>query len=397
MRFLIEYKDFKTKETDHVSLNLLDTFLNEHLIGSFHGHTFECINVRFINHHPTTRKLKLKSLYKTIAEIELSGSFINANKLNMEDFHAGLMMIEEAIHKVYSIEVKDTLDYKGDKLLKDYKESIKLAPMNIDELKKYKFNENEVKFHNNAKRADCLMDSFFMNPRPLTKTVIGIRIYDQFDRGALSPFNYMYTVIFSNLLRKAEVKLPNYDEIYINIAETLEMSKQQIALETWHKYTYATLDLSTYLSKDDQGKSQMFFESVCSGLRLIAEFDHLEKGKIEDVIKVIAEKGLEQELVYASKQNNRYLAEIIYTAPNSHLSKAEYKLRVTDLQSGQSRVEHIDYIDTMWAPYSFGKINIKKDEIIIKGRESLRAEISRQVDKLPKEYRFKISDVLRIK
>ncbi|PWA11190.1 hypothetical protein DCC39_09455 [Pueribacillus theae] len=393
MRFLIEYKDFKNKETKNVSLNLLETFLNEHLIGKYHGQTFECILIRFIHNAPSTRKLKLKSLYKTIAEVELTMNFNASNKLNLEIFQEGLFKVEEAIKKVPFIERKQPLDYKEDELLNDYKKVLQFVPKTIEELKKYAKAEQEIKFYNQVKRTDCLIHGYSINPRPLTRNIIGIRIYNQFDKGTLAPFDYIYSEIFSNLLRKAKVLLPNYDEIYVNIAETLEQAKQEIALDAWHKYTYSTLDLSTYLSSDDTGKSKMLFRSVCDGLRLIADFDHLEKEKIEEVIHIIKNNGRDMELTYMSKQNKNYFVEIIYKVPNSHLDKAEYKLRVTDLKTGKSGIAHIDYIHTYWAPYSFGKIIIKKDEIIIKGRESLRAEISRKADKLPDMYIFKISDI----
>jgi hypothetical protein len=58
MRFLIEYKDFATKEENNKSLSLLDTFLNEHLIGVFHGYTFESILIRFINNAPPKKRFK---------------------------------------------------------------------------------------------------------------------------------------------------------------------------------------------------------------------------------------------------------------------------------------------------------------------------------------------------
>lgn len=395
MRFLIEYKDFKSKETENESLNSLDTFLNEHLIGKFHGHTFECILVRFLNHSPNTRKLKLKSLYKTIAEIEVPGSFTNNKEVNIEDFQSGLAKIEEAIKKAPKIEQKETLDYQEEKLLEDFRKSIHVAPKTNEELVQYSRMEQDIKFHNQAKRADCLITSSSNYPRPLTKNIVGIRIYDSFDRGVLNPYSYIFTVLFSNLLRRFEVKLPGYDEIYVSLAETMEQAKQKIALETWHKYTYATLNLTEYHSTDEKGKADMVFDSVCRGLRLIADFDHLEKAKIEKVIETIKENGMNQELVYASKQNKNHLVEIIYTVPESHLSKAEYKIRVTEQATGKSGVAPIDFIDTYWAPYSFGKILIKKHEVIIKGRQSLRAEISRQQDRLPDEYKFSIADIIK--
>ncbi|WP_070120065.1 hypothetical protein [Bacillus marinisedimentorum] len=394
MRFLIEYKDFKTKETNNVSLHLLDTFLNEHLIGTFHGHTYECILIRFVTNAPPTRKLKLKSLYNTIAEVEVNGDFNGSSGLDIEDFRQGLFKAEEAIKRVPLIERKEPMDFQQAKLLDDYKHAIEHAPKTREELVQYAQHEQNTRFGNQAKRADCLLYSYSINPRPLTRKLTGIRIYSQFEKGALAPFDFIYSAIFSNLLRRANVLLPNYDEIYINIAETMEQAKQEIALETWHKYTYSTLDLSTYLSSDDEVKSQMLFNSICAGLRLIAEIDDLESEKIEEVITLVKNNGPDMELTYASKQNKNYLAEVIYNVPKSHLNKAEYKLRVTELKSGKSGVAHIDFIDTYWAPYSFGKISIKKDEIIIKGRESLRAEISREADNLPDEYLFKISDMI---
>ncbi|WP_108672334.1 hypothetical protein [Peribacillus acanthi] len=392
MRFLIEYKDFISKETENVNLRLLDTFLNEHLIGIFHGYTFECILIRFINHAPPSKKFKLKTLYGTIAEVEISGSFKENNKLNIDDFHQGLSKIEEAIQKVSHIP-KEPFDYQGEGLLNDYKSSLIFAPKTTNALILYAQMQNEIIFQNNAKRADTVMYSYTKKKRPLTKKIVGIRIYDHFEKGTLAPYDYIYSVLFSNLLRRNEVRLPGYDEIYISIGETMEQAKQDIALEEWFKYTYTTLDITQY--QKEENKSQMVFESVCRGLRLISEFDHLERDKIEKVIRTIEQQGTDLELIYSSKENKNIRAEIIYQVPQNHLAKAEYKLKVTDLNSGKVGIAHIDFIDTYWAPYSFGKIVLNKQEIIIKGRESLRAEISRQQDKLPDEYRFKIVDIVQ--
>ncbi|MFX3660116.1 MAG: hypothetical protein ACE3JN_08560 [Ectobacillus sp.] len=102
------------------------------------------------------------------------------------------------------------------------------------------------------------------------------------------------------------------------------------------------------------------FESMCEGLRLIADFDHLEIEKIEEVINHIRIHGMNAELTYATKQNHHYLAEIIYQVPKKHDLKADYRLRVTDLISNQSGTVHIDNLDTWYAPYSLGKILLKK-------------------------------------
>ena len=87
------------------------------------------------------------------------------------------------------------------------------------------------------------------------------------------------------------------------------------------------------MASDNETKSNMMFNSIVSALRSITKFDHLEENKIESVIGKIKEEGTDIELTYFSKQNDKYLAEVIYTVPKSHLTNAPFKLRVTDRNS----------------------------------------------------------------
>ncbi|MGG0188267.1 hypothetical protein [Bacillus rhizoplanae] len=394
MRFLIEYKDFDSKEEKNNSLSLLETFLNEHLIEDFHGYTFETILIRFINNAPPKKKFKLKTLYKIIAEVEIEGNFTNNVKLNIADFQHGLLKVEEAINMVPQIEVKEELDFDKDKLLKSYKSIINNAPQTDQELKNYAKKGKEISYLNTVKRVDSLIYSYKINPRPLLKRIVGVRVYDHFERNTLSPYDYIYSQLFSNLLRRAEVKSPDYDEIYFSIGETMEQAKQSIAIDEFFQYTYSTLNLSEYNQADYKGKAKMVFESMCEGLRLIADFDHLEMDKIEGVIEYIDKNGIDIELIYSIAQNKNYLAEVVYHVPQSYLAKAEFKLRLTELNTNSTGIIAIDKLDINYAPYSIGKIQLKKNEIVIKGRNSVRAEISREIDKLPSEYRFTYKEIL---
>ena len=394
MRFLIEYKNFSIKEEINKSLSLLDTFLNENLIGDYHGQTFESILIRFINNAPPNKKFKLKSLYKIIAEVEIEGNFTNNVKLNIADFQHGLSKVEEAINMVSQIKVKEELDFKQEKLLNSLKDIINNAPQTEEELKNYAKKDKDIKYLNTVKRVDSLIYSYKINPRPLLKRIIGVRLYDHFERNTLAPYDYIYSELFSNLLRRAEVKSPDYEEIYFSIGETMEQAKQSIAIDEFFKYTYSTLNLSEYNQADDKGKANMVFHSMCEGLRMIADFDHLEKEKIEGVIEFIDNNGIDIELIYSTAQNKNYLAEVVYKVPQSHLTKAEFKLRLTDFKTNSTGIITIDKLDIYYAPYSIGKIQLKKNEIVIKGRSSLRAEVSRKIDKLPSEYRFNINETL---
>jgi hypothetical protein len=207
VRFLFEYKDFKSKEKENQSLRVIELFLNEQLIGKFHGQTFECLLVRFLNRVPPRKKLELKMLYQTIAEIELPGEFENNIKLNLTDFQMGLSKIEKAIQLVYSIPIKTLLDYNGEELMNDYKQALEKAPETQEQLNHYAKNKKEIEYHNQVKRADCLLHYYATHPKPLTKKIVGIRIYDHFSSETLLPYRYIYSELFSNLLRRAEVKL----------------------------------------------------------------------------------------------------------------------------------------------------------------------------------------------
>ncbi|MGP0686001.1 hypothetical protein ACW5UC_05475 [Priestia aryabhattai] len=392
MRFLIEYKDFKTKEETNFSLQLLDTFLNEHLIGEFHGSTFECMLIRFINNPSSKKKYKLRVLYEDIAEIELPGNFINNKTLNVEDFLTGLHRVEEAIMLVKTIELKSELDFSEDKLLLKFQQSIKNAPRTLEELKAYFKKQKQTVQSNWAKLADLSMKRSLSNPKPLTKPLITISISAPIEETEPN-HSFIYTEVFSNLLRKAEVMLPGYSHIFIHLADTLVEAKQEFAPNHRIKDAFSIIDTKKYMASDNETKSNMMFSSIVSALRSITKFDHLEEHKIESVIKKIKEEGTDIELTYFSKQNDKYLAEVIYAVPKSHLTNAPFKLRVTDLNSNVVKTIKIDDINLFWCPYSFGSINIKKDSVVIKGRKSQRAEISRRADKLPDEYIFKIKDI----
>ncbi|MCM3641431.1 MULTISPECIES: hypothetical protein [Priestia] len=392
MRFLIEYKDFKTKEETNFSLQLLDTFLNEHLIGEFHGSTFECMLIRFINNPSSKKKYKLRVLYEDIAEIELPGNFSNNKTLNVEDFLTGLHRVEEAIMLVKTIELKSELDFSEDKLLLKFQQSIKNAPRTLEELKAYFKKQKQTVQSNWAKLADLSMKRSLSNPKPLTKPLITISISAPIEETEPN-HSFIYTEVFSNLLRKAEVMLPGYSHIFIHLADTLVEAKQEFAPNHRIKDAFSIIDTKKYMASDNETKSNMMFSSIVSALRSITRFDHLEEHKIESVIRKIKEEGTDIELTYFSKQNDKYLAEVIYAVPKSHLTNAPFKLRVTDLNSNVVKTIKIDDINLSWCPYSFGSINIKKDSVVIKGRKSQRAEISRRADKLPDEYIFKIKDI----
>ena len=170
MRFIIEFKDFKTKETEDRSLDVLQTFLNEHLIGQNHGNRFECIIIRFIANPSASRKLQLKTLYHTYAVVEVGLTIEASRTLQLINFSDGLMQVENAIRKASYIEISgDDMEYEEEELVKDYQKSLAFAPKTIEELKRYAKSQKEVEFKNQVKRTDCAIRTRLMNPSPLNK------------------------------------------------------------------------------------------------------------------------------------------------------------------------------------------------------------------------------------
>lgn len=247
------------------------------------------------------------------------------------------------------------------------------------------------------KRVNGLINAWKENPLPHNKNLKGVRIYDQFERTDLWPFAYIYSELLSNLLRHADITTPGYQEIYFSIGNSIEEAKRDVALETWHKYTYCSLDIAQYKSSDDEAKSEMLFDSLKEGLMLIADFDHLDKQKIQDVISHIEQYRTQTELVYFSKRKGELNAQIVHRIPNDHRKKTTYYLKLSNTKTGESGKVKIAELDSLWAAYSLGTIKIKKNIIQIVGRKSMRAEVSREMNDHPELYEFGIENILKTK
>jgi len=396
MRFLIEYKDFSTKETVNPTLEVLETFLNEHLIGTFHGSAFECLYIHFIANPPKTKKtVKLRLLYGSMAEMELIHEFTDSKHLNIHDFQSSFLKIKEAIVKAKDIPVKEGLKYKESALLLDYERCRSFIPSTQEELKEYCKELSNRKKNNYAKRIDCLVEQDKLNVRPLTNLLEEFVVHDLYD--LFDSLSYRYSEVFSNLLRASGVLLPSYKQIHIHIAKNLLEAKQEVALESWYKMTYSAIDWEAYKQANNEQKEQLLLESITEGLRYIAEFDHLDIDKIEAVISFVKKNGLDTELVYFQRENKKYKAEVIYHVPIDHITETDYTLRVTDLTTNQVVTAHIEKLATFYAGASLNKLLIKKDEIVIKAPSGYRAELTRKMRKLPAEYHFSLNELFKNK
>ena len=234
--------------------------------------------------------------------------------------------------------------------------------------------------------------------KELKRSLKGIRIYSDLEDESvnLQPYMFMYENIFTNLLKRENIMLPGYNEIYIYIDKTLNDAKVNSFGygADWSKMTYGEIDIDKYISSTESKKSEIVFSSICQGLRMIADFDHLNSDSIERAINTAKVEGLDIELVYMEKENKNYEVKVVYNVPRIVNQKALFKLYIKDKNSKKEGCVNIDYFDLWYVPYSISQIKIRKKEILIEGRNSLRAEISRKHDNLPDKYSFVIDEIL---
>ncbi|NVK73285.1 MAG: hypothetical protein HWE24_07385 [Oceanospirillaceae bacterium] len=365
--------------------------MNFNLIDLFHGWTFECILIRFINHHEPNTKLKCKTLYDSYAEVEVVSNFQSNSELSLQEFKTAFDEVKLAVSLANQIENKSQKDYDLPKLLQDL-ESIKV-PASIEELIELENNLDWDSIH--QKRVDGLIAAWREYPLPHNRKLQGIRIYDQFDKGDLWPYAYIYSELLTNLLNKAQLTTPGYREIYFSVSHSLTEAKKNLALNTWHKYTYCSLNIEKFRSSDDRTKSKMLFESLKGGLRLIADFDKLDREKVEDVIRKIELNGTDSELIVLSKSKGDIKAQVVHSIPHDHRAKTTYYLELSSISTGESGKVKIAEIHSLWAPYIFGSLKIKKDVVEITGRKSERADVTRAMENLPERFEFRIEEVLK--
>lgn len=395
MRFKLEYMDYKTKNKENINLKLLDTFLNEYTIDTYCGETFKTIIIKFLNHAPSRRIEKEKKLYNDFAVVEIKSNFKSEEEINVLEFQESFNQVINSVSNVEKINIENK-DFNLQTLKSSLKVAEKNIPDSVKKLEEYCQNQEKIDRRNQLRLVNYNIKLNKEDKRELTKHICGIRVYSnlRYEGIDLQPYMFIYENIFTNLLHKEKVMLPGYNEIYVYIHKTLDEAKLSAVSADWSKSTYGQIDVHKYLSSTENEKSKMIFDSICQGLRMISDFDHLNSDSIERAISTVEKEGTNIELIYREKESKNYEVKVTYHVPIEMNEKTLFMLRIKDKISQKEVCVNIDYINLWYAPYSINKINIGKKEIVIEGRKSFRAEVSRQSDNLPDKYLFNIEEVL---
>jgi hypothetical protein len=398
MTFAFEYLDFDIKAKQSKSISLLRSFVNFYLADKFYGFDIDGIWIAFYKNPSASRKLKCKKVYKKYLSIEVAGNFSGDTSLNLTDFAEGFRLVKEAVEIANNSGVTAGDDFQGKQLLIDLSEIQSNIPSSQKTLNIFSNQEKKIRQATTVKSVDCYIKAWQAMPRPLTKRLMGVRVYPKYSNSQegrlLMPYSYMFSEIFSTVLRNENIMTPGYSEIYFSVGETLDEAKTEIAVEDWHKYTYAAIEISSFSSSTEFEKEKIVFDALCDALRLIADFDHFGKEKIEHAIASISKEGSQTLLTYSKIENADYIAAIEYQVEPDHRKNVPFYLHLVAKSSGKNSKKLIGEFDTLWLAHYMTTMKFSKGEVVITGKRGLRGELSRRNAKVPDEYRFKIDEML---
>ncbi|WHY79483.1 hypothetical protein QNH20_10215 [Neobacillus sp. WH10] len=406
MRIDIYFHDYKDKSESNRTLEVLELFLSKHTIMKNYSSVYNSISFKFLNNAPMKREEKILMPYGIHPEVEIFSNFEDNRKLSVETFHLALGLIQETIPRIAYAPSKKEFDFDVEGLLGDISTAAKDAPHSKEALKHLDDNKKQLIIQNRMNHKLRIIENFRENPRPLDTKLIGVRVlgdrYRFNDDVDVYFYQNMYATIFSDVLRRYDIRLPSYKEIYIDLVNSLEEAIDiSTSKEDWFQYTHAIFDYTRFKQSSQEMKEQLLLESLIEGLRYITNFDHLEKDKIESAIEYIQKHKLQTPLIYAFKENKEYNVTIQYRVTRETIIrnyvKAVYELHIFQKATGEERVIPLGVFETFNVPYVLGSISLTKKQVTIKGRTGLRAEIYRSSEKAPSEYKFQFDELFLTK
>jgi hypothetical protein len=398
LRIDIYFHNYKDKSKSNRTLEVLELFLNKHMIMNNYSSVYNSISFKFLNNPPKKRDAKVLMPYGIHPEVEILSSFEVDRNLSVETFQLALGLIQEAIPLIAHAPSKNEFDFDVEGLLRDISTAAKGAPHSKEALKHLEDDKQQLTLQNRMNHRLRIIENFRENPRPLDTKLIGVRVLNRFrfEDDDVYFYQNMYATIFSDVLRRYDIRLPGYQEIYFDLVHSLEeaidISTQK---EDWYQYTHAIFDYKRFKQSSQEMKEQILLDCLIDGLRFITDFDHLEEDKIESAIEYIQKHKLQTPLIYITRENEGYEVEIQYKIKSitGNLVKASYDLHICQKSSGEECVIPLGVFEPFNVPYVLGTIRLTKKQVTIKGRTGLRAEIYRSSEKASSEYKFQLHEL----
>lgn len=209
---------------------------------------------------------------------------------------------------------------------------------------------------------------------------------------ALYPFDYQYSEIFLNLLRKNGLTCPVYHHLYIRVGRTIEEClKSSFAIEDWYVNGLSVIDYDKYLNQSEVEKEQTVFNIIVNGLKDIADIDKLDSLILDKTIEEIKQKGLDTELEYLSLENKKYKLVISYLS-RSMEEQCPIYFNLLDKSSNKHKKVQIGLADNFQINYWLQKVTMTNNQIKVKSSNSIAADVF--LEGKVRNMEFNIKDLL---
>jgi hypothetical protein len=271
MRIQIDFDKKNRSDT----IIAMERFLNYYLIGTNHGTTFEAILITLIEKPSRQQKFKRRYLYKKYADISVSCTYDNYSDLTIENFNTVLTAVEDSIEVIREIKT-DKLDFNEQLLKADISKLKAKAPKTEDGLMYWIKQAERLDKDIHLKRMDCRENQRRNSKRALTRKIKRVRMYDKRENQALRPYLNYLSKHLAEKFKSDSIQLPNYSEIYFSISDSIEDAKTEFPLETWHEYTYFSINYDTFENATESMRFEMLFDLIEKALQDLADIDNLD-------------------------------------------------------------------------------------------------------------------------
>jgi hypothetical protein len=229
--------------------------------------------------------------------------------------------------------------------------------------------------------------------KPKDKVIRDLRVYyTGLPKKALYPYDYQYSEIFKNLLKKKKFACPTYHHLYIQVEKTIEECLQRsIPIENWYIYGIAVIDYDNYLKQSIDGKEKIVFDLIVKGLKDIADIDGLDSPIIDETIDEIKHNGLDTELEYTTVENKNYILKVTYISKSMEEESPIYLTLFEKVSNNHCKVQ-IGRVENSVIYYWLQKITLTKTQIKIKSSNSAAADV--YLENKPRNMTYEIKELL---
>ncbi len=212
--------------------------------------------------------------------------------------------------------------------------------------------------------------------KPKDKLIRDLRVYyTGLPQKALYPYDYQYSEIFKNLLKKKKFTCPTYHHLYIQVEKTIEdCLRRSIPMEDWYVYGIAVIDYEKYVKQAHKEKENIVVEIIVNGLKDIANIDGLDISIIDEVTNEVKQNGLDTELEYTTIEDKNHKLVISYLSKSMEEECPIY-FSLTEKSSNNYRKVQIGRAEHSVIYYWLQKVILTKTQIKIKSSSSAAADV----------------------